>query len=326
MTNLEKYAYTVFVEGSFSAAAKELFISQPALSASVARLEGELGFRIFDRSTVPLSLTTAGRIYMDSLEEIMESERHMQRRIRQLSETKSETLSIGASAYIAYDLLPKLCRAFSDRYPDIRLQLNMGSSPGTNNLRDELKQQNLDLLLSHTYDSAEHLATPLLNERMIVAMHKDLPGAEALRPYAVSAREILEKSYPEEKELEDFSLFRQIRFFRFRKGSPTYQRMAKILGDYAATAHTITHVPHSGMHYNMMCAGFGALLTTDTNVAFSMVPNDDLLFFVPKCPESHRTLYLIRQAGVQSNPLADRFVAIATEFCGNDPQLSEKIR
>ncbi len=309
-----RYAYRVYVEKSFSAAAKALFVSQPALSATVARLEGELGFRIFDRSTVPLSLTAAGRIYIDSLEEIMESERHMQRRIRQLSEIQSETLALGGSSYLAYSIFPVLCGEFAKQHPDIRLRIDLGSSKSAVNLHDELKHQALDLLMTHTFDPKEHIAYPLLEERMVIAMHRSMEGAAELEPYAVSAKELLDKSYSPKKELEDFSLFRSIRFFRFRKGSLTYQHMAKILGDYAACPHAITHVTHSGMHYAMMSQGLGALLTSDSLVAASPYPSEDILFFVPKCPESHRTLYLIRQANVPSNPILDDFLSVAREL------------
>ena len=74
METSAKYAYQVYKKGSFTKAAQELYVSQPSLSAAISRLEEELGFRIFDRSTIPCSLTSEGRIYIDSLEEIIEAE------------------------------------------------------------------------------------------------------------------------------------------------------------------------------------------------------------------------------------------------------------
>ena len=61
-----KYVYEVYKEKSFSRAAKSLYVSQPALSSTVSRLEKELGFRIFDRATMPLTLTPQGRIYIEA--------------------------------------------------------------------------------------------------------------------------------------------------------------------------------------------------------------------------------------------------------------------
>jgi DNA-binding transcriptional LysR family regulator len=74
METVAKYAYEVYKKGSFTKAARSLYISQPSLSAAISRLEAELGFRIFDRTTIPCSLTPEGRIYIESIEEIHESE------------------------------------------------------------------------------------------------------------------------------------------------------------------------------------------------------------------------------------------------------------
>lgn len=52
-----EYVYEVYKERSFSRAARNLYISQPSLSASIRRIEARIGAPIFDRSTTPISLT-----------------------------------------------------------------------------------------------------------------------------------------------------------------------------------------------------------------------------------------------------------------------------
>ena len=74
-----QYAYKIYEKGSFSAAARALYISQPALSSMIGKLETELGFKIFLRTT-PIRLTERGRIYIDALAEIQESEENMRKR------------------------------------------------------------------------------------------------------------------------------------------------------------------------------------------------------------------------------------------------------
>ncbi len=305
-----RYVYQIYQKKSFSAAAKSLFVSQPALSASVARLEGELGFRIFDRSTSPLSLTPAGQIYIESLEEIMESERHMQRRINQLSESKDTTLSIGSNAYSVYYILSGICQDFTERYPKVRLLINTHTSE---HLHDELRQRTLDLATTGAYDPREHYAVPFLEEKIIIAMHRDLVKNDLLLPYALTAEQILSRSYTAEQEIGDFSLFCDIPFFRFKKGSLAYQQMAKILGSYAATPHTMVNAPNRGIHYSMMCAGLGALLTNDTHIAISPMSSENIVFFVPNCPESKRTMYLICRKELSDVHPARRFMEIAVQ-------------
>lgn len=63
MLNEMKYVYEVYKEKSFSKAAKKLFISQPALSNMVRKAEKEMGAPIFDRSTIPLTVTKEGAYY-----------------------------------------------------------------------------------------------------------------------------------------------------------------------------------------------------------------------------------------------------------------------
>ena len=64
METSEKYVLSVYNNRSFSLAAKELFISQPALSASISRHEKAIGFSVFDRSVIPVALTEKGKIYI----------------------------------------------------------------------------------------------------------------------------------------------------------------------------------------------------------------------------------------------------------------------
>ena len=64
--NME-YIYAVYRAGSFSAAAKELYITQPCLSAMVKKTEMQLGVPIFDRNTKPLRLTEYGVQYICNL-------------------------------------------------------------------------------------------------------------------------------------------------------------------------------------------------------------------------------------------------------------------
>ena len=62
-----KYIYTVYRLKSVSLAAQELYISQPALSRAIKKAEKELGIQIFNRKTIPLSVTTEGKLYIEAI-------------------------------------------------------------------------------------------------------------------------------------------------------------------------------------------------------------------------------------------------------------------
>ena len=60
-----EYIYAVYKAGSFSKAAENLYITQPALSMAVKKIEASIGMALFDRSSRPVQLTEAGKIYVN---------------------------------------------------------------------------------------------------------------------------------------------------------------------------------------------------------------------------------------------------------------------
>ena len=68
------YIYEIYKTGSFSKAAKNLYLTQPALSIAVKKEEKELGQPIFDRSSSSIRLTEAGKAYIESMETIRKTE------------------------------------------------------------------------------------------------------------------------------------------------------------------------------------------------------------------------------------------------------------
>ena len=86
--------------------------------------------------------------------------------------------------------------------------------------------------------------------------------------------------------------------------------MAKILGNYKASHYKIENARHSEMHYNLMYAGIGAVLTT--TLAIAQKPYDeDVLFFMPKSEESYRKIYLVYHPSAKNSPLIKSFIRVA---------------
>ena len=65
-----QYVLTVLKEGSFTNAAKKLYVSQPSLSQIIKTAESNLGAPIFDRSTDPITLTPAGQLYVEAARQV----------------------------------------------------------------------------------------------------------------------------------------------------------------------------------------------------------------------------------------------------------------
>ena len=310
METIAKYAYEVYKNGSFTKAAKKLFISQPSLSAAISKFENELGFRIFDRSTVPCSLTPQGKIYIESIEEIIEVESNMHRRIKTFSNGRYSSLSIGGSSFSSYLILTKICSEFFKSYPEINVTLDIGNVGSPPSLMDKIDRKELDILVTYVGNHPDFIIEPIFEERLVIAMHKKMPGSEKLKHYALTRDEVLTKRYSIDREIEDMSIFSAVDFLEFPLKSDTNQRMSKILGNYRSSRYTIENARHSEMHYNLMCTGIGAVLTT--SLAIAQKPYDkDILFFIPKCKESYRKIYLAYNFSSRNNPLIKDFIKVA---------------
>ena len=70
----KEYVYAVYEEKSFSKAAQKLYITQPALSTAIKKVEKKIGTPIFDRSTSPIGLTPGGEVLITILAAMAEQE------------------------------------------------------------------------------------------------------------------------------------------------------------------------------------------------------------------------------------------------------------
>lgn len=310
-----KYAYKVYEKKSFSSAAKALFISQPALSAAISRLESDLGFKIFDRTTVPLSLTPEGVIYIESLEEMLESELIMKERIRRLLDTTHGKLTLGGSCLAAYQVLSVVCAEFQKKYPNVEIEIDMGNIGTYSYLLEKMKKHSIDLLVGHKFSTQQYEVTPIMEEQYVIAMRKDYTDAKAFMKYAITRDELITKSYPKEKEIEDMSLFKSIRFIKISKGSTPAIKMDKLISEYLPAKCSVKNVRHAGMHYNMMRYGLGAIMTSDTIVKMFSSKSEDLIFFVPKDKAAKQTLYMARNKTLEPSANLRNFMELAKEIC-----------
>lgn len=101
-----KYIYMVYQKGSFSKAAQALYMTQPALSIAVQRVENEIGMPLFRRDHQPLELTEAGKIYIAKIREIQFLEYQLEQQLGDLSHLKTGRLRLGGSHYINSYILP----------------------------------------------------------------------------------------------------------------------------------------------------------------------------------------------------------------------------
>ncbi|WP_439107023.1 LysR family transcriptional regulator [Congregibacter sp.] len=108
---------------SFSAAATQLHLTQPAISKRIAVLETELDAPLFDRLGRRIELTEAGRALLAHLPEIEQSLRQAEQAVRDINGDVSGPLRIATSHHIGLHRLPPVLSAFQRSYPLVQLAI-----------------------------------------------------------------------------------------------------------------------------------------------------------------------------------------------------------
>jgi len=115
--------------GGFSAAARTLKLTPSAVSKLIGRLEDRLGVRLFHRTTRSLSLTEEGRAFYDRCVAILSEIEQAESAITELHDQVTGTLRVTATvAFTRVHILP-LMPEFLARYPDLRVELELGDRP-----------------------------------------------------------------------------------------------------------------------------------------------------------------------------------------------------
>lgn len=309
-----KYVYKIYETGSFSAAARALYISQPSLSATVNRYEGELGFRIFDRGTKHISLTAEGRIFIEALDEIVKAEAKMHSRIRSLSRDSESTVRIGAPGYSSYFLIAEAVERFSRLYPNARIEVDLSNSGAALPLNDRLRKKELELVVG--YYPTENLfnSTFLLTEHLLIGVRRSLIENEELLSYARSYSEILSG---QDTTLTPTRLLRTLSYVPFGNQSATHHKMQELLGEFKTVRCTPKNFNHSGLHYILMNEGVGACLVADLHVLKNKAA-DDVVFFRPDSPLATRDIYVYGCKSASSeNKTAEHFADVLRNVCND---------
>jgi LysR family transcriptional regulator, carnitine catabolism transcriptional activator len=108
---------------SFSRAAESLYITPSGLSVLIRELEAQLGFRLFDRTTRHVGLTSYGRELLGVVQQSLQKVDATVSRIGRSAAEASQSLSVGAPPLIAANVLPEAIKEFRSHQPEMRIRV-----------------------------------------------------------------------------------------------------------------------------------------------------------------------------------------------------------
>lgn len=176
-TSIFRYVLEVEKYRNITQAAKRLFISQPALTKQLNKLEKELGFSPFDRTHSPISVTPQGEIFLDFARRYVQLESEMMDSLRQFNQIPAEPVLIATThrggAYAAVQAAP-----FMMTHPEIHLSyLNRNSQQ----CEEELESESIDLAIYTEPVHSENIEyMPVQEDPLVFVIPQESPILEDL--------------------------------------------------------------------------------------------------------------------------------------------------
>jgi len=179
--------YTVARQLSFTKAAEQLFMTQPAVTFQIKQLEEHYNTRLFERSHGRIALTPAGRLVMEYAERILGLSEELETRVGELTGAVSGPLLLGASTTIAEVILPQVLGEFKARHPQVQAYMTVGNSE---TIEHRVADHTLDLGLIESPSHLPGLHTEICCEDelvMICAPSHRLAGQRSVTPEQIAA-------------------------------------------------------------------------------------------------------------------------------------------
>ncbi|MGL5434217.1 MAG: LysR family transcriptional regulator [Lachnospiraceae bacterium] len=146
------YILTIAEHQSLSAASRELFLSQPSLSQTLAKVEAEVGYPIFLRTPAGLTITDSGKEFVRISKLILERYKSLLTELEEFHALYRGTITLGIPANLGACLLPAVIPEFQAMYPDIKIVIQEDNSVVLNNL---LLNGKTDLNIMHYEDGQD---------------------------------------------------------------------------------------------------------------------------------------------------------------------------
>lgn len=255
--------YAVYKEGSFSKAAQKLYVSQPALSAMVKKVETELhGIPLFDRSTSPVRPTEAGLYFIQAAEKAMQLQADVSAYFDRLAKVRYGEVRVGGAAFFITYVLPPLAAAFRDAYPGYEVTLfEMNVMDG----RDNLRAEELDILFgTEALDPRLFEAEPLGQETILLAVPASFPENGSLEASRLTVDDIRAGRH-RDPAFPGVALqaFAEEPFLMLKKGNDLYARSMEICGNAGFEPHAVLYLDQMNTMFNLVCSGQGAAFIRD---------------------------------------------------------------
>ncbi len=248
-----KYIVTTAECQSFTAAAKKLYISQPSLSYVISKVEEENGVLLFDRKTTPITLTYAGKRYVETAREILTLYDSLQKELHDIGNEESGEINLGIPTERAGYMLPRILKRFRSSFPKVSLRLKEARS---SQIVHDLENGIVDLAIlpGRTDDLPAGLQTELIyKEKLYLVADQSM----------ITKEMILEKESDDQPALLDLSKMKDIPFILMGEGQYIRKYAERILHEAGLNPEEMVVVTSGITAVQLAKAGLGATIISE---------------------------------------------------------------
>lgn len=287
------YVYAVFEERSFTRAAEKLYISQPALSSTIKKLEKDLGYPIFERSGKEIRPTYVGEKYLQAAEEIRLIRKNLEREIDDLLHLRKGKIVVGSTTFIVSNVLPVLLKRFGEKYPDIEIEILVEQSTV---LYEKLEKGLVDIAIDNALArEPDYCYIPLFQEHILLGVPEDMPINQSCRKLQLPAETIRSRNcdYSQLPKVS-VSKFQELPFILLKSGNKMRQLSGSIFSESGINPRVCFEFDQLMTSISFAESGFGICFLTDTILRY-VGPCKNIVYYQPDTAFADRTLYVLHK-------------------------------
>lgn len=308
MIIFKDFVLDIYKEGGISAAAKKLFMSQPALSISLKRLENDLGVTLFDRTTSPIQLTEAGKIYIETLNRVNYLTKILQSRFDDIKDLQSGNITVGAAHFITSFFLLNAISKFSETYPGISVNAVESNSQV---LKDKLLNGEIDIVIDYDFDEEHFVSYPILTEKIFIAVPKKYQIKKDLSQFRMARDDIIKnKNIKIADSSMILKMFESEKFILMREGNNMEKYSRRILNKAEINPDVLLKTDQLITAFEAAIAGLGITFVTDS-IINAIYDKDSLYYYNVGGESGQRTLYIAKNKNNYTSKATETFV----KFC-----------
>lgn len=309
------YVYEIYKSGSFSKAAENLYITQPALSISIRKLEHSLGQSLFQRGKSPLKLTDAGQMYIEKVEKIMAMEKECTDYFHELNELKIGKIIIGGAIISMTYLLPELIVEFSKKYSGIKIAAKEASLPILKNM---LSNGTIDMILdTDWFEEDIFTSIPLFRNQILLAIPANIKISKKISKCGMTSTQIKNNQHLSANQFAvDLYELKNLPFLLLEPNNEIFRRTKAIFNYYQIEPFIKMSFNQQMTSFEFASKGLGAVFISDTLVKYS--PNaENLLFYKLNCPMPKRGVSIAYNKTQYLSNASKRFIDYTIKFYQN---------